>query len=620
MTHARPTRPGRPRAIPTDIQRAREQRPFPLDRLVFHDRVANRIRLIARAWITIAVTGFFLATLRVDIPRNPDIADWDIYVEIGLLILTLIGALISWRWEATGASLIVAGGIGAGALAAIELGPLRALLVTVALLVPGVMFWLVWQRTRPLWHLATLAAVLIVALAVAGIYATDAYRTTFGPLQPESTVGVAPAERVVWAWSGGVTDSSLTVTAAVENPEAPPRLLLSMREDFANPRIIEPEQPSRVSPGVWTFVAHDLTPDTDYWYAVNVDGLTDTARHGHVRTYPRGAASFTFAFASCAHTGSNATVFDTIRDEEPLFFLSLGDFFYENIDLNDPRLYREAFDDVLASPAQGTLYRSAPIAYVWDDHDYGPNDADGTSPGKDAAQRNYRDVVPHYPLPAGEEIGPIYQAFTVGRVRFIVTDASSEKSPEAMPDGPEKTMLGAAQKAWLKDELLAANGTYPVIVWVNSQPWISKSGDGAIGWGAYATEREEIATFIADHDIRGLMMLSGDAHMLAIDDGSNSNYATTGDASFPVFHAAALDRPGAEKGGPYSHGAYPGAGQFGLVTIEDDGGTSITVTWSGRNFDDEEIVGYRFTVDARRGIVPSGEGVLPDRRSFVALL
>jgi hypothetical protein len=81
--------------------------------------------------------------------------------------------------------------------------------------------------------------------------------------------------------------------------------------------------------------------------------------------------------------------------------------------------------------------------------------------------------------------------------------------------------------------------------------------------------------------------------MLAIDNGSNSNYSTLGDASFPVFHAAALDRRGSMKGGPYSEGAFPGSGQFGLMTVTDaDGG--LTVDWVGLNYTGRELLRYQF--------------------------
>jgi phosphodiesterase/alkaline phosphatase D-like protein len=588
-----------PGYIPTDIERIRAERPIPFTWLTFRDRTADRIRLIARAWIIVMTAIFIVAAFRVGIPQNPDRTDWDIYAQIALLAIIVIAVLISWRWEAVGASLIVAGALGLGALASIEFHPWRAFLVAMAFFIPGVLFWLVWQRTRAIRSIALLAAGLTIGLVVAGVYANRTYDTYFGPVQPESRVVAQRAEFVTWIWAGGTTDSSVVIKAALGRDVPDAQLLVSPREDLADPRHVAPMPAAGAdATDLLGFTVDGLSPDTDYWYAIMADGTVDEARKGHIRTFPSGAASFTFAFGSCANTGSNGVVFDTIRDANPLFFLSLGDFYYENIGVNNTAVYRDAFDQNLTSPGQSALYRQTSFAYVWDDHDYGPNDSDGTAPGREAAQENYREVVPHYPLPGGEDGGPIYQAFTVGRVRFILTDNYSHRSPNAEPDGPGKTMLGADQKAWLKQELLAANGTYPVIVWANTQPWIVAAESNADGWGAFDTERREIATFIADNDIKGLTMLSGDAHMLAIDDGSNNTFAPEGGASFPVFHAAALDRRGSLKGGPYSEGAYPGPGQFGLMTVNDDGGDAIEIVWSGRNHENEEIVGHRFTIDA----------------------
>jgi hypothetical protein len=64
------------------------------------------------------------------------------------------------------------------------------------------------------------------------------------------------------------------------------------------------------------------------------------------------------------------------------------------------------------------------------------------------------------------------------------------------------------------------------------------------------------------------------------------------------MQAAALDRPGSTKGGPYSEGMYPGSGQFGLMTVADQGGATIDITLSGRDWTGREIVAHRFTVAA----------------------
>jgi hypothetical protein len=63
-----------------------------------------------------------------------------------------------------------------------------------------------------------------------------------------------------------------------------------------------------------------------------------------------------------------------------------------------------------------------------------------------------------------------------------------------------------------------------------------------------------------------------------------------------VLHAAALDRPGAVKGGPYSDGTYPGGGQFGVLSVHDDGGADITVDLAGRDWTGAVLVERSFTI------------------------
>ena len=133
-------------------------------------------------------------------------------------------------------------------------------------------------------------------------------------------------------------------------------------------------------------------------------------------------------------------------------------------------------------------------------------------------------------------------------------------------------------------------------VLVTQVPWIAAAAPGADHWGGYAQERAVIANFIADNEIDNLMMLSGDAHMIAIDDGTNTDYSTSGNASFPLLQAAALDRPGSTKGGPYSEGVFPGGGQFGLIEVTDTG-DSLQVRLRGMNGKADTLVEYSFVVE-----------------------
>jgi alkaline phosphatase D len=440
----------------------------------------------------------------------------------------------------------------------------------------------------------------------------------------ESFIGSGP-------WSGAVTPTSAVVKARITLPSAAPRLAVSTSADFRNARFFEAEP--AFSPGslVKSFSATNLIPNTAYHYALEIGGALEREKAGEFRTFREGPASFSFAFGSCARTGSTNGVFETIRRHGPLFFMNTGDLHYLNIDRNDRSLFRAAYETVLQSSTQGNLYRHVPFVYVWDDHDFGPNDSDRNASGREASRLTYQEYVPHYPLAAGRGNVPIYQAFTVGRARFILTDLRSERDRAERGDTPRKSMMGGAQKKWFKRELLAANGKYPLIFWVSSVPWIrtkgvriypnpkpapkssplrSPKGEDLRGrdermrretedsWAGYTTERHELADFIKTNHIRGLCILSGDAHMLAADDGTNSDYATGGGAPIPVLQAAPLDNKSSAKGGPYTQGVYrcyEGEGCFGLVKVHDER-KEIRVTFSGRNARDEEKISLKFTV------------------------
>ena len=166
-------------------------------------------------------------------------------------------------------------------------------------------------------------------------------------------------------------------------------------------------------------------------------------------------------------------------------------------------------------------------------------------------------------------------------MRFVVTDTRSERA-----DG---SMLGAEQLAWLEAELTGASRTHALVIWMNPSPWIGEPSAAGDGWSGFAEERRQIADTLAAAEVDNLLMVSGDAHMLAFDDGTNSGYATDGSPGFPVFHAAALDRPGSVKGGPYSGGAFPGFGQYGVIDVLDDG-QRVEVRLTGKNWKGDVLI------------------------------
>ena len=306
-------------------------------------------------------------------------------------------------------------------------------------------------------------------------------------------------------------------------------------------------------------------------------------------TFDDGPQDLVVTVGSCARTGSNGAVYDAMVAEGPDLYLAIGDLHYSNLESTDPADHIGAYRRSLSQPGQSQIFGAIPTAYVWDDHDYGPNDADSASVSRQAVSLAYRAAVPHYGVDPDPD-QPINQAFTVGRIRFVVADTRSHRTDDSM--------LGPDQQAWLIDELVTSSQTHPVVIWVNPTPWIGPATVGSDDWSAYPDDRRAIADALSAAEVDNLVMVSGDAHMVAIDDGTNSGYATDGGGGFPVLHAAALDRPGSVKGGPYSHGTYPGGGQYGRIRISDDGGPTIRVELSGRTWQDETLVELELEFEA----------------------
>ncbi len=551
----------------------------------------------AVSWSLLAIAGLALASPLDVLDHRPGGAAFEISERPIFMGMFVVGILLALKWEIVGG--IVSGFTASGLMvfAYQQLKPTQALIVIVAFSVPAIL-WIVIDINDNSRGVAALGLLLAIAAVVAGaVVASNIYDDLFGPTHPTSSASALPESELDWIWSGAVSQDSFSVTARLDDDDAESvRLMVASLGDFsdgtAGPPVTTDDH------DIARFTASGLDPDTLYHYAVEVDGEIDRTRAGTVRTFPAGPASFSVAIGSDARVGSNGAVFDEILSTEPLLYLVPGDLHYADIAKANVGQFEDVLDLTLTRTGPAALYRSAPVAYVWDDHDFGGDGSDGSTPSAAVAHEIYRRYVPHYPL-AGPTAA-IYQSFSIGRARFILTDGRSARSPVGMPDGLGKSMLGVDQLAWLKQEFLEASESHELIVWVNPLPWISEATPGADDWGGFATERAEIADFIADNEIGGLVMLSGDAHMLAIDDGTNSDFSTAGGAAFPIMHSAALDRPGSEKGGPYSEGTIPGGGHFGLLTVADDGGLSIEVSLSGRNWLGEELIAHRFTVESGR--------------------
>ena len=156
---------------------------------------------------------------------------------------------------------------------------------------------------------------------------------------------------------------------------------------------------------------------------------------------------------------------------------------------------------------------SMPQYGIWDDHDYGPNDA-----GKEYIfKKESRAVFMNYTLnPSfgdGEE--GIYTMFSYSDADFFLTDDRYFRSQPEIKDSinsstnPGKTFFGAKQMEWLKNQLLYSKATFKFIV-VGSQ--VLNPLNKYECMVQYPAERAELLNFINEYKINGVVFISGDRH------------------------------------------------------------------------------------------------------------
>ncbi len=394
---------------------------------------------------------------------------------------------------------------------------------------------------------------------------------------------------VIYMWSGALTYNSIKVNAKMSYASTAVRLVVDddstfSSSDYSADYVVDSSTNYMVSMEIT-----NLIPETKYYYCVQSDGIMDLSFEdkGSFTTFANGPFSYSFVIGSCA-VNSNHKVFNVMNSMSPNFYINMGDLHYDNpnsaININ---LHRWPYEyAVLSKPRLANFLRNTPIAYVWDDHDFCGNDSDSSFAGKQNARIAYHEYVPHYPLAFGSGPDfPIAQSFTVGRVHFILTDLRSERYTAQI--------MKPSQRAWFESECLFARDNNLVIAWMSSYSW---SGTGSDNWSAFSLERTEINDFFFCNNIKNLFIMSGDAHMLGIDNGTNADFSGGGCGFFnyPIFQAAALNNVGSYKGGIYSEGGYfmnpdNTFGQFGKVDVTDSGGDSICISFEGYRVDSSEM-------------------------------
>ncbi|HZX25772.1 MAG TPA: alkaline phosphatase D family protein [Telluria sp.] len=307
-----------------------------------------------------------------------------------------------------------------------------------------------------------------------------------------------------------------------------------------------------------------LAPDRWYFYRFLYGDAVSPV--GRTRTAPAADSSpalLKVAVASCQHWEFGAyAAHRHIAAANPDLVLFLGDYIYEwgPYSLEHPPQarradesftladYRARYAQYKSDPQLQLAHLAAPWIATWDDHevanDYANDRDERLSP--DFAQRRaaaYQAYYEHMPirldLPRPGDFGRLrmYQRYDWGRLaRFHVLDDRQYRAYEACPrpgrggsnsvprracaelNDPRRSMLGAAQEAWLNEGLRGSDARWNFIAQQtlmaqSSQVPVLTPGDGRVwtdGWDGYPAARRKLL-----ESLRGVanpVVLGGDVH------------------------------------------------------------------------------------------------------------
>ncbi len=337
--------------------------------------------------------------------------------------------------------------------------------------------------------------------------------------------------------------------------------------------------------GFGTFEAYGLHPSTRYAFNIE-SSVSKEKVSGSFTTFPEPGSRepFSFVTGSCQET-ANMKVFDVIPSHDPLFFMHTGDYTYPDYQIRPDYSafdslvafsYRRRYNE----NRMKEMLCSIPIDYVFDDNDhvgsssgrYCKNSFRSEKTGWFGADailladtfpsfwlrnviRGYDDYFPHYPLPDTAEA--THHSFVVGNAEIFVLDRNSSRPyPYSYAfkrnkrgrwefDPPEDhCMFCETQMEWLKEGLKNSEADWKFIV--SGVPlnrslgklidtglkWQRRTAKGysafhlayAISgyWAGYPHEMNAFYDWLEEEQIKDVIVISGDTHNSAMDDGTNS--------------------------------------------------------------------------------------------------
>lgn len=285
------------------------------------------------------------------------------------------------------------------------------------------------------------------------------------------------------------------------------------------------------------FTINALEPGRKYSYRLLLDGKAISTSQPEPESlsfstlplwqWRTDAPDWRLAFGTCAYANEAAydrlgkpyggppeaaNIYASIAQKKPDMMLWGGDaLYFREADYDSAYGLSYRWRHTRSAAQLQPLLRTAHHYAIWDDHEFGPNDSNSSYPFKGETLKLFKQnwANPTYGLP---ETPGIFTTFSYNDADFFLLDNRYYRDSDKLK-ADDKAKIGAAQMRWLKNAMLASTAAIKIIA---AGGQITNIVNNAEGWDKFPRERDEMLKFLVDHNINGVLFLTGDRHFTSM--------------------------------------------------------------------------------------------------------
>jgi alkaline phosphatase D len=284
------------------------------------------------------------------------------------------------------------------------------------------------------------------------------------------------------------------------------------------------------------FVLRGLQSGRRYYYSVEIAGLKGAVtRRGRIGTFATAPEAdhwqpTRFFLITCQdyncrdHPLGGFRIYEAMARLGGDFLLSNGDNVYYDIDVPVAKtvdLARHHWHRMYSQPLIMDLLYRMPAYWQKDDHDSFEDDDWPQRPPQRVKPMTYRQLAPVFAeqVPVGERM---YRAVRWGKgLELFLVENRDFRSPNPMPDGPDKTIWGKEQFEWLKKSILQSDAQYRILVspdaivgpsFQDPEFRYPQGGGDCHADAAFGHEGNAFRQWVKNNHLTNFFVINGDRH------------------------------------------------------------------------------------------------------------